>query len=70
MSVFACQVHILRYYLPCIAIVLVSLVSFIVDPSVVPGRAGLLITVFLVIFTIFGDVQVGLLIQFPCLYRI
>ncbi len=58
------EVHMLRYYLPCVAIVKVSLVSFIIDPHVVPGRAGLLVTLFLVTFTIFGNIQVWKIFEY------
>lgn len=44
-----CQV-----YLPCILFVVVSWASFIIYPEVVPGRMGLLVTIFLVLINIFN----------------
>ena len=42
-----------RYYLPCIAIVIVSLVSFLIPLSAIPGRVGLVVTQFLTLTNIF-----------------
>ena len=44
---------IFQYYLPCIAIVCVSQVSFIIPPSFAPGRIGLLATLFLTLTNLF-----------------
>ena len=48
----------LNYNLMCAIIVLVPAVNFLVDPKVVPGRAGILVTLFLVLTNFFGDAQV------------
>ena len=48
----------LNYNLMCAIIVLVSSVNFLVDPKVVPGRAGILVTLFLVLTNFFCDAQV------------
>ena len=48
----------LNYNLMCAIIVLVSAVNFLVDPKVVPGRAGVLVTLFLVLTNFFCDAQV------------
>ena len=46
------------YHLMCAVLVLVSSINYVIDPTVVPGRAGLLITVYLVLTTFFSDAQV------------
>ena len=38
---------IIRYYLPCFTIVLVSMIGFIISMDSIPGRVGLLVTQFL-----------------------
>ena len=44
-----------RYYLICsILVALVSSISFMIKPSIVPGRAGLLVTLFLVLANFFS----------------
>ena len=48
-----------RYYLICsILVALVSSISFMIKPSIVPGRAGLLVTLFLVLANFFSLAQV------------
>ena len=44
---------IFQYYLPCMAIVCVSQISFIIPPSSVPGRIGFLATLFLTLTNLF-----------------
>lgn len=44
---------IMKYYLPCIAIVFVSQLSFIIPPSAIPGRVALLVTVFLTLTNLY-----------------
>ena len=44
---------ILRYYLPCVAIVLASQVSFVIPLSAIPGRVALVVTQFLTLTNIF-----------------
>merc|ERR1711994_223721 len=42
--------YLIRYYLICgILVSLISSISFMIKPSIVPGRIGLLITIFLVL---------------------
>ena len=48
----------MNYNLMCAIIVLVSSVNFLVDPKVVPGRAGVLVTLFLVLTNFFCNAQV------------
>ena len=48
-----------QVYLPSALFVIVSWVSFIIHPDVVPGRMGLLITTFLVLINIFNGAKSG-----------
>ena len=49
----------INYHMMCGTLVLVATVNFLVDPKVVPGRAGLLLTLFLVLANFFSSAQVG-----------
>ena len=49
---------VMKYYLPCAAIVLVSQISFLISPDQIPGRVALLVTLFLVLTNIFIRQQV------------
>ena len=44
------------YYLPSGLFVVVSWVSFLIPPEVVPGRMALLVTLFLVLINIFNTI--------------
>ena len=44
---------ILKYYIPCIAIALVSEVSFVIPVTAIPGRVALLVTQFLTLINLF-----------------
>ena len=46
-----------QVYLTSILFVAVSWVSFVIKPNVVPGRMGLLVTIFLVLINIFNSVK-------------
>ena len=46
------------YHLMCGLLVLVASINFLVDPKVVPGRSGLLVTLFLVLGNFFSNAQV------------
>ena len=48
----------INYHLMCGMLVLVASINFLIDPKVVPGRAGLLVTLFLVLTTFFKAAQV------------
>ena len=50
---------IINYYLMCAMLVLVASINFVIDPKVVPGRAGMLVTLFLVLTKFFSDAQVS-----------
>ncbi len=50
--------YILVYYLPAIAIVILSQMSFLISPKQLPGRVALLVTLFLVLTNIFMNQQV------------
>ena len=45
--------YLYQYYLPCIAIVLVSFISFIIPLAAIPGRVALVVTQFLTLTNIF-----------------
>ena len=45
------------YYLPSGLFVVVSWISFLVNPEVIPGRMTLLVTIFLVLINIFNTIQ-------------
>ena len=47
------QPFILEFYLPCIAIVLVSQISFVIPLTALPGRVALLVTQFLTLTNLF-----------------
>ena len=54
--------YLIRYYLICgILVSLISSISFMIKPSIVPGRIGLLITIFLVLASFFSLAQVLIL---------
>ena len=46
-----------QVYLPSAMFVIVSWVSFLVKPEVVPGRMAMLVTLFLVLINIFNSVR-------------
>ena len=56
----------INYHLMCAMIVMVSAINFLIDPKVVPGRAGLLVTALLVLTNFFASAQVNYSI-FSCL---
>jgi len=49
--------YVVQVYLPSAMFVIVSWVSFLVKPEVVPGRMAMLVTLFLVIINIFNSVR-------------
>ena len=53
------QPFLFQYYLPCMAIVLVSQISFIIPLSSIPGRVALVVTQFLTLTNIFIHQTVG-----------
>ena len=44
---------ILKYYVPCMAIVLVSIIGFVIPATAIPGRVALLVTQFLTLINLF-----------------
>ena len=62
--------YVFQYYLPGAAIVFVSHISFIIPPSSVPGRIGLLATLFLTLTTLFINHMVYQFHIQLCLYSI
>ena len=48
--------YVVTYYLPSGLFVVVSWISFMVPPDIIPGRMALLVTLFLVLVNIFNTV--------------
>ena len=46
--------HIMTYYFPSLIFVVVSWISFLIPPEIIPGRMALLITLLLVLVTMFA----------------
>ena len=46
--------HIMSYYFPSLIFVVVSWISFLIPPEIIPGRMALLITLLLVLVTMFA----------------
>ena len=51
----------IRYHMMCALLVITASLNFLIDPKVVPGRAGMLVTLFLVLANFFSDAQVTIL---------
>ena len=54
---------VIKYYLPCIAIITVSLISFLISVDSTPARVGLLVTQFLTLINILIAMQVMMAIS-------
>ena len=52
------KAFILKYYVTCAVLVIIGAISFLIDPKVVPGRMGMLVTLFLVLANFFSNAQV------------
>ena len=50
----------IKYHMMCAMLVFVGLINFLIDPDVVPGRAGLLVTMYLILTSFFFNAQVNL----------
>ena len=50
--------YLIRYHLVCMILVFIGSISFLIEPKIVPGRAGLLLTLFLVLASFFSNAQV------------
>ena len=48
--------YLITYYLPSGLFVMVSWISFLIPPEIVPGRMSLLVTLFLVLVNIFNNI--------------
>ena len=48
----------INYHFMCAILVWIASINFLIDPNVVPGRAGLLVTLFLVLTNFFSAAQV------------
>ena len=49
--------YVINYYMPSAIFVLVSWISFLIPPDVIPGRMGLLITLLLVLINLFNSIK-------------
>ena len=49
---------IFKYYIPCCALTTISSISFFIPPKVVPGRGGIMVTMFLVLTNILSNSKV------------
>jgi len=49
--------YVVTYYLPSGLFVIVSWISFLVNPEIIPGRMTLLVTIFLVLINIHNTIQ-------------
>ena len=47
------QAYLMKYYIPCMAVVIVSEIGFVVPITAIPGRVGLLVTQFLTLVNLF-----------------
>ena len=54
----------MNYHLMCSMLVLISSINFLIDPKCVPGRAGLQVTLFLVMTSFFSAAQVIILLNY------
>ena len=52
--------YVIKYYLPCIAIIIVSLISFLISLSSIPARVALLVTQFLTLTNVLIAQQVNI----------
>ena len=50
--------YLIRYHLVCAVLVFIGSISFFIEPKIVPGRSGLLVTLFLVLAAFFSNAQV------------
>ena len=55
--------YLYKYYFPCITIVIVSQISFIIPLSAIPGRVGLIVTQFLTLVNIFIHQLVSIFVR-------
>ena len=51
---------IIKYHLMCGTLASIASISFLIEPKVVPGRAGLLVTLFLVLSNFFTNALVNI----------
>lgn len=54
------QAHLMRTYLPTGVLVVISWISFLVDPAVVPGRMAILVTLLLVLINVSNSVSTNI----------
>ena len=51
--------YLVRYHLVCLVLAIIGSISFLIEPKIVPGRSGLLVTLFLVLASFFSNAQVN-----------
>ena len=54
---------IVKYHVTSGVLVIIGGISFLIDPKIVPGRMGLLVTLFLVLANFFSNAQVNTLVS-------
>ena len=59
---------VMKYYIPCIAIVLVSEIGFVIPITSIPGRVSLLVTQFLTLINLFIYQMVSLFLKIKTLF--
>ena len=59
---------VIKYYLPCVAIIIVSLIGFLISIASIPARVALLVTQFLTLTNVLIAQQVKILPERKCLY--
>ena len=47
------EAYLMKYYIPCMAVVIVSEIGFVIPITAIPGRVGLLVTQFLTLVNLF-----------------
>ena len=52
--------YLLRVYVPCVLFVVISWLSFLIDPAMVPGRLALLVTLLLLLINMHNGVSLGM----------
>ena len=54
---------IVKYHVTSGVLVFIGGISFLIDPKIVPGRMGLLVTLFLVLANFFSNAQVHIFVS-------
>ena len=59
---------IVKYHVTSGVLVIIGGISFLIDPKIVPGRMGMLVTLFLVLANFFSNAQVFLFTKFAGIF--